>query len=75
MKYKECLYEMFRQLINKLNQPIDFSIINLYNVIKEENAFGQWTDFARMLKGDIDRKFAVRRHKEELCGKNLYLYS
>ncbi len=29
-----------------------FFVIKLYNIIKKENVFGQWTDFAKVLKGD-----------------------
>ena len=34
-------------------------VVNLYNIIKEENDFGQWTDFAGMLKRDNACQFVI----------------
>ena len=35
-----------------------FFVIKLYNIIKK-NVFGQWTDFARMLKRDNACQFVI----------------
>ncbi len=36
-----------------------FFVIKLYNIIKKENVFGQRTDFAKVLKGNIDFQFVI----------------